>query len=118
MKFTLLICTFGGCWEPPSWTLRAGRVAYRIYAMFLICSLNLFMISEFIYVVLNANSSDEFTDSLYMMLTILVAAYKQIYVWIDREAIAMLLKALTEKPFAPCEPREVMIREKFRRLIR
>jgi len=118
MKFTLLICTFAGCWEPPSWTLKAGRMAYRVYTMFFICLLNLFMVSEFIYIILNADSSEEFTDSLYMMSTVLVAAYKQIYVWIDREAIVMLLKALTEKPFAPCESREVMIGEKFERLIR
>ncbi|CAL1676368.1 unnamed protein product [Lasius platythorax] len=73
--------------------------------------------SQFMNIVLNVENSDEFTDSLYMMLTVFVAGYKQVYMWIDRKKVMVLINVLTEKPFAICEIREAMIQQKFEKMV-
>ncbi|EZA58600.1 hypothetical protein X777_14766, partial [Ooceraea biroi] len=116
LKFTLIICGFAGCWQPLSWTSLSKNIMYKAYATFLISSLYIFLISQFIHVALNVGNSDEFTDALYMMLTILVAGYKQVYMWIDRKNFMIIINVLTEEPFAPCESHELMIQEKFEKI--
>ncbi|KAL0116244.1 hypothetical protein PUN28_011228 [Cardiocondyla obscurior] len=117
LKFTLMICAFAGCWQPLTWTSLFKQIIYKAYAIFLITSLYIFLLSQFINIVINVGNSDEFTDALYMMLTILVAGYKQFYMWIDRKNVLVIINVLTEKPFAPYEKHEVMIQEKFEKLI-
>lgn len=85
--------------------------------MFLILALYIFLISQLINVILNVGNSDEFTDALYMMLTVLVAGYKQIYMWVDHKNVMVIINVLTEKPFAPYGIHEVMIQEKFEKMI-
>jgi len=75
------------------------------------------LISQFINITLNVGNSNEFTDALYMMLTIFVAGYKQVYMWVDRKNFMIIINILNEKPFAPYETHEVMIQEKFEKLI-
>ncbi|XP_029665544.1 odorant receptor 94a-like [Formica exsecta] len=116
LKFTLIICALAGCWQPLSWTSLFKNIIYKAYATFLISSLYAFLMSQFVDIVLNVGNSDEFVDALYMMLTVLVAGYKQAYMWIDRKNIMVIINVLTEKPFAPYETHEVIIQEKFEKL--
>lgn len=118
LKFTLLICAIAGCWQPPSWTSLFKHTIYKIYAMFLVSLLYTFLASQFMNIVLNVGNSDDFTDTLYMMLTVLVAGYKQVFMWIDRKNIRTMIDVLTQKPFAPCESQEFVIRKKFDKMIR
>ncbi|XP_012528080.1 odorant receptor 94a [Monomorium pharaonis] len=118
MKFTLIICALAGCWQPLMWTSLFKHIIYKAYAMFLISSLYIFLFSQFVHVILNVGSSDEFTDALYMMLTVFVAGYKQIYLWVDHKNIMATINVLLEKPFAPYEAHELMIQEKFEKRIR
>ncbi|TGZ46180.1 Odorant receptor [Temnothorax longispinosus] len=67
---------------------------------------------------LNVENSDEFTDSLYMMLTVFVAGYKQVYMWIDRKNIMMIINLFYEKPFAAGDTRELMIQQKFEKIVK
>ncbi|XP_025163637.1 uncharacterized protein LOC112590648 [Harpegnathos saltator] len=117
LKFTLVICALAGCWQPSSWTSLCKRVVYKIYAIFLLSSLYIFSVSQFMNIILNVENSDEFTDALYMMLTVLVAAYKQTFMLLDRGNITMIIDQLTVRPFAPCESHEVTIRRKFDKMI-
>ncbi|XP_018374987.1 PREDICTED: odorant receptor 4-like [Trachymyrmex cornetzi] len=117
LKFTLLVCAFAGCWQPVSWTSLFKHIIYKTYAMFLVSSLYIFSISQFMNIVLNVENSDEFTDSLYMMLTVFVAGYKQVYMWIDRKNIMMIINVLNEKPFAACETQEWRIQQKFEKMV-
>ncbi|RLU18705.1 ObirOr5-E7 [Ooceraea biroi] len=117
MKSTLLICTIAGCWQPPSWKLSFKYIIiYRTYAMFLTSLLYLFTISEFMYIILNADSSDDYTDSLYMLLSIFVTAYKQVSMWINYKRIMAIINVLSEKLFASCDSCEVTIQEKFEKM--
>lgn len=116
MKFTLIICALAGCWQPLTWTSLFKHIIYKIYAMFLIVSLYIFLISQIINI-MNVSNSDDFTDALYMTLTIFVAAYKQVYMWIDYKNIMIIINVLIEKPFVPNEIQEVMIQEKFEKAI-
>lgn len=117
LKFTLLICTYTGCWQPDSWTSLFKCVIYKTYAMFLVSSLYIFSISQFMNIVLNVENSDEFTDSLYMMLTVFVAGYKQVYMWIDHKNIMLIINVFNKKPFAACDTHEFMIQQKFEKMI-
>ncbi|KAH0947022.1 OrE29 [Eciton burchellii] len=117
LKFTLAICGFAGCWQPFLWTSLFKNVIYKAYATFLTSSLYIFLISQIMYIVLNVNNSNEFTDTLYIMLTILVAGYKQVYMWVDRKNFVIMINVLTEKPFAPRESHELMIQRKFENAI-
>ncbi|XP_012057565.1 PREDICTED: odorant receptor 46a, isoform B-like [Atta cephalotes] len=117
LKFTLLVCAFAGCWQPISWTSLFKHIIYKTYAMFLVSSLYIFSISQFMNIVLNVENSDEFTDSLYMMLTVFVAGYKQVYMWIDRKNIMVIINVLNEKPFAACEIQELKIQQKFEKMV-
>jgi len=116
LKFTLLICAFAGCWQPVSWTSLFKHIIYKTYAMFLVSSLYIFSLSQFMNIVLNVENSDEFIDSLYMMLTVFVAGYKQVYMWIDRKNIEVIINIHYEKPFVPCETRELIIQQKFEKI--
>ncbi|XP_018337236.1 PREDICTED: odorant receptor 46a-like [Trachymyrmex septentrionalis] len=117
LKFTLLVCAFAGCWQPVSWTSLFKHIIYKTYAMFLVSSLYIFSISQFMNILLNVENSDEFTDSLYMMLTVFVAGYKQVYMWIDRKNIMVIINVLNEKPFAACETQELRIQQKFEKMV-
>ncbi|XP_011704296.1 PREDICTED: odorant receptor 46a, isoform A-like [Wasmannia auropunctata] len=117
LQFTLMICALAGCWQPLTWTSLFKQIIYKAYAIFLISSLYVFLLSQFINIILNVGNSDEFTDALYMMLTILVAGYKQIYMWVERKNVMVIINVLNEKPFVPYETHEVMIREKFEKMI-
>lgn len=117
LGFTLVICAFAGCWQPLSWTSLLKSIAYKIYAMFLASALYMFSMSQFMNIVVNVEDSEEFIDALYMMLTVLVAAYKQTYMWMDRKNIMKKIDQLSERPFAPCESQEVTIQRKFDKMI-
>ncbi|XP_011704295.1 PREDICTED: odorant receptor 46a, isoform A-like [Wasmannia auropunctata] len=117
LKFTLIICTIAGFWQPPPWTSLFKHIIYKTYAMFLILSLYIFSISQFMDIVLNVDNSDELTDSLYMMLTVFVAGYKQICLWVDHKNVTIIINALDKKPFGPCESHEIIIRQKFDKMV-
>lgn len=117
LKLTLVICAFAGCWQPSSWTSLFKHAVYKTYATFLASSLYIFSLSQFMNIVFNVDNSDEFTDALYMLLTVLVAAYKQTFMWVDRKHVMMIIDQLTERPFAPCESHEMTIRRKFDKMI-
>lgn len=68
-------------------------------------------------IVLNVDNSDELTDSMYMMLTVFVAGYKQVCIWIDRKTVRMIISVLTERPFKPSVSDEIIIRDKFEKRI-
>ncbi|XP_018374371.1 PREDICTED: odorant receptor 46a-like [Trachymyrmex cornetzi] len=117
LKFSLMLCAIAACWQPITWTSLCKHIIYKTYAIFLISSLYLFLFSQFINITLNVGNSDEFTDALYMMLTIFVAGYKQVYMWVDRKNFMIIINIFNEKPFAPYETHEVMIQQKFEKLI-
>jgi len=117
LKFTFLICALAGCWQPSSWTSLFKHIVYKTHAIFLFSALCTFAISQFMNIIFNVGNSDEFTDSLYMMLTVFVAGYKQVYMWIDRKKIMIIINVLTRKPFAICETHEAMIQQKFEKMI-
>ncbi|KAF3054549.1 Odorant receptor 017 [Nylanderia fulva] len=117
LKFTLLICAIAGCWQPSSWTSLFKHIIYKTYAMFLVTALCIFSLSQFMNIIFNVENSDEFTDSLYMMLTVFVAGYKQVYMWTDRKKVMVVINVLTEKPFAICETHEAVIQKKFEKIV-
>ncbi|KAL0116245.1 hypothetical protein PUN28_011228 [Cardiocondyla obscurior] len=118
LKYTLTVCSVAGFWQPLTWTSMFKHIIYKTFAAYLISTAYICVFSQFINIIINVDNSDEFTDTLYMMLTILVAGYKQVYIWIYRKNFLDLIKILTEKPFAPCDSSEKIIQEKFEYFIK
>jgi len=117
LRLTLVICTLAGFWQPPSWASSYKRIIYRIYAAFLIAMLYIFSLSQFMDIVLNIDNSDEFTDALYMMLTVFIAGYKQICMWRNHGNITMIINALFEEPFKPSGSYELIIQQRFEKMV-
>ncbi|XP_018374382.1 PREDICTED: odorant receptor 46a-like [Trachymyrmex cornetzi] len=78
-----------------------------------IITMNLESFVAFMNIILNVDNSDELTDSLYMMLTVFIAGYKNICLWIDRKNVRMLVNVLHKKPFEPNEFHEITVRQQF-----
>lgn len=75
------------------------------------------MVPQFMDIVLNVDNADDFTDTFYVMLAMVIAACKMLGLLLNRKNIEMLTNALNEKPLRPLEPDEIEIRQKFNNLI-
>lgn len=117
LEFTLLVCSFNGCWQPSSWTSTFQNIIYKTYAMFLFTAACVFSISQLMNIILYVKNSDEFTDSAYMLLTVFVAGYKQVYMYTDRKYIMNIIDVFNKKPFATRDSHELMIQEKFEKRV-
>lgn len=118
LQFTLRLCAVSGCWQPLSWTSLSKRIMYNSYRTLLICLISAFTISQILNVVLNMNDFYEMSDNIYMMLTVFGATYKLVTMWIIKKHVIMIINILTEEPFKPLESSEVMIRQKYDKIIK
>ncbi|XP_032691132.1 uncharacterized protein LOC116853908 [Odontomachus brunneus] len=101
---------------PFSWTSNLSIFKYAMYIGYktlLISILFTFNVTQFMNIALNVGNSDEFANTIYMMLTVFVAFYKIIIMWLSCKNVTGIVIALTEKPFAPKELGEITIRQKY-----
>jgi len=117
LEFTLKILTVVGCWPPGSWTSLCKLTVYDAYTVFIILLLFTFMLSQLIDVILNVDNTDDFTDTFYIMLAMIISCCKMIGLLVNRESIGILINILTQKPFIPLEVDEIKIRHKFDKTI-
>jgi hypothetical protein len=68
-------------------------------------------------VVLNVDNTDDFTDTFYIMLAMIISCCKMTGLLINRKNIGIFTNILTQKPFVPLEPDEKEIRCKFDKTI-
>lgn len=113
LQFTLTICAIAGCWRPLSWISTFKYAIYNGYRTLLISILLTFNITQVMNIVMNVNDSDEFTNTVHMMLTVYVAFNKIIIMWLNCTNVTEIIMTLTKKPFAPMELGEVTIRQKY-----
>lgn len=117
MKFTLTILAIAGCWRPFSWTSLIKHALYNAYALLIISFLYSFTFTQFMDLILNANNPDDFTSTLFTMLTMCVSCYKILSMWVNHENVATLIQALTVGLFKPMVPAEIEIQRKFDKMI-
>jgi len=117
LKFTLKILTVVGCWPPNSWTSLCKRTIYNVYTISIILLLFTFMLPQLMDIVLNVNNANDFTDTFYIMLAIIISCCKMVGLLINRNNIGILTNILTQKPFIPLEADEIEIRQKFDKTI-
>lgn len=115
MQYTLTVLAVAGCWQPATSLFK--YIMYNAYAMLIILMLYTFSISQFMDLVLNVSNSDEFTETLYLLLIVLMACYKAIDMNLSHKNVAIIIKYLTESPFAPLDKNEKIIREKFDKIV-
>jgi len=118
LKLTFLIVIFVGCFRPLSWTSPFKRTIYSIYRIFIITLLYTFAFFQIMYIILNAENPDDFTDTLHMMLNVSVSGYKLLIMWINYNDVKIIINKLNEEPFKPLDEGELEIREKFDQIIR
>ncbi|XP_011705259.1 PREDICTED: odorant receptor Or1-like [Wasmannia auropunctata] len=117
LKFTLTILTIAGCWRPFSWTPLINHTLYNAYTLLIISLLYSFTFTQFMDAVLNVDNPDDFTNIMYLMLTLFAACYKILNMWVNHESFAKLIQNLTEGTFKPLVSVEVEIRRKFEKII-
>lgn len=68
-------------------------------------------------IILNVDNSDEFADTFYIMLAMVISCCKMTGLLVNRKNIGTFTDILTEKPFIPLGTDEMQIRRKFDRTI-
>lgn len=117
LKFTLTILTIAGCWQPFPWTSMIKYILYNTYTLLVISLMYSFTFTQFMDFVLNVNNPDDFTNIVYTMLSLFVACYKILSLWVNHESFVELIQNLTEGTFKPLVPAEIEIRRKFDKTI-
>ncbi|XP_072753264.1 odorant receptor Or1-like isoform X2 [Anoplolepis gracilipes] len=117
MQIPLKILTVAGCRPPVSWSSFCKQTVYNAYTIFVSLLLFTFMLPQFMDIILNVANPNEFTDTLYVMLAMIMACCKMFSLVINRKNIEILTNALIEKPFKPVELDEIKIRQKFDSII-
>ncbi|XP_029665545.1 putative odorant receptor 85d [Formica exsecta] len=117
MQVPLKILMVAGCWPPVSWSSLCKQIAYNTYTILVSLLLLTFMVPQFVDVIIHIKNPDDFTDTLYLMLAMVMACAKMLSLLINRKNIEILTNALMEKPFRPLESDEIEIRQKFDNII-
>ena len=110
----LVVC---GCWMPSSCRTSHGKLFYTLHMMFVILLLYSFCVSQLLNVMLNVNTADELSDSLYMFIASVLSCCKIFALLINRQAIGVLSRQLEEEPCKPVDTQEITIQKKFDRSI-
>lgn len=118
LKHTLVLMTVAGCWQPLSWISSYKHKLYNVYTLLVIFILYTFAISQLMAIVLNAGNPEEFTNILYMMMTVCISIFKISSMWMNRRNLANIINTLTDKPFKPMIAGEIKIRQNFDKMIR
>ncbi|XP_070156659.1 odorant receptor Or1-like [Polyergus mexicanus] len=116
LRFPLKFLTMAGCWPPVTSSLYK-QIMYNAYTSLLILLLFTFMVPQFVDVIMHIKNPDDFTDTLYLMMAMVMACAKMLSLLMNRKNIEILTNALMEKPFRPLESDEIEIRQKFDNII-
>lgn len=74
------------------------------------------MTSQLINIILNIDKSNEYSDTMYMTLAVLIGNYKLISMWITAKNIRSVTDIFTEKLFRSLESCEAIIQQKYTKL--
>ncbi|XP_011882883.1 PREDICTED: odorant receptor 46a, isoform A-like [Vollenhovia emeryi] len=118
LKFTLTILAIAGCWRPFSWTSLIKHILYNAYTLLIISLMYSFTFTQFMEVVQNVDNADDFTNILYILLSLFAACYKILNLWVNHESFVKLIQNLTEGTFKPLVSVEIKIRRKFDKIIK
>lgn len=117
LEFTLKILMVVGCWPPSSWTSFCKRTVYNAYTVFVTLLIFTFMLSQLMDIILNIDNTDDFTDTFYIMLAMVMSICKMTGLLINRKNIGTLTNILIQKPFMPLEADEIKIWHRFEKTI-
>jgi len=117
LEFTLKILMIVGCWPPNSWTSLYKRTVYNAYTVFITFLLLTFMLPQLMDIILNVDNTDDFADTFYIMLAMIMSLCKMTGLLMNRKNIRTLTNILIQKPFIPLEADEIEIRHKFDKVI-
>ncbi|KAF3430251.1 hypothetical protein E2986_11565 [Frieseomelitta varia] len=110
----LVVC---GCWMPSSCRTSHGKLFYTLHTTFVILLLYSFCVSQLLNVILNVNTADELSDSLYMFIASVLSCCKIFALLINRKAIGVLSRQLEKEPCKPLDTQEITVQKKFDRSI-
>ncbi|XP_011882839.1 PREDICTED: odorant receptor Or1-like [Vollenhovia emeryi] len=117
MQFPLKILTVAGCRPPNSWSSLCKRTMYNAYTVLTCLLLLTFVLPQLMDIILNVDNPDDFTDTFYVMLGMVIAVCKMLSLLLNRKNIEMLTATLEENPFRPLEEDEIEIRQKYDNIV-
>ncbi|XP_025265984.1 odorant receptor Or1-like [Camponotus floridanus] len=116
LQFTFKILTIIGCWQPESWS-SCMRTVYDVYTVFIVILLHTFLITQFLDIIWNVDNAEDFTENFYATLATFVSCSKMLSLLLNRNNIDTLTNILVEKPYRPLDIDEMIIWNKFDKLV-
>ncbi|XP_053980819.1 uncharacterized protein LOC128877504 [Hylaeus volcanicus] len=107
------ILTICGCWRPSGWSTIAKRVLYGIHTIVVFLLIYSFWASQLLNVILNVETADELSDSVYMFIANCLSCCKIVTLLMNHENIRIMTRKLEEEPCKPINTAEVTIQRKF-----
>nr|XP_034178513.1 uncharacterized protein LOC117603448 [Osmia lignaria] len=106
----LAVC---GCWQPPSSAPPYKKFFYTVYTVILFTLLNAITFLQCLDLILVVENQDEFSDNVYLTLTMMVSCHKMYSMLAKHKNIAVLIDILNKEPFQPENEKEMEIRKEF-----
>lgn len=75
------------------------------------------MLSQLMDIILNVDNTDDFADTFYIMLALVISCCKMTGLLVNRKNIGTLINILIQEPFIPLEADEIEIRQRYEKTI-
>ncbi|CAL7950602.1 unnamed protein product [Xylocopa violacea] len=111
LRTTHNLLTSCGCWQPRSSSL-LKQYAYNVYCYYVLLLLYACTFCQFMDLLLNVETEDEFCDNIYLTLAMIVACQKIYSVLNGYKNIVVMTNMLENEPFQPETEEEAQIRNK------
>lgn len=111
MRMVYRLFVICGYWRP-SGSTALKKFAYTVYYLYVFSVMYIVTFCQFMDIVLNVETQDQFSEAFYLLVTMLVACYKMYTMWNSREKIFVMMNILQSEPFQPESKEEFRIRNK------
>ncbi|XP_025156406.1 odorant receptor 46a isoform X2 [Harpegnathos saltator] len=118
LALNFFIYTMGGIWRPVEWTSGCAKLLYSVFSFCTIVPMYLFMLTQFMDLVLVVDNVDDFITNSLMFMTIVAVCCKATIAMLRRDVIIDLVQTLSREPCKPQDADEVAIQTKFDEFIR
>ncbi|CAK9827611.1 Odorant receptor Or1 [Anthophora retusa] len=112
----LQFCVICGLWPPPSSAPMIRRFVYAVYSWYMLILIHISVLSQFMDLILNVKTQDDFTDNFYIFVTCLLSLQKAQSLLNNRKNIIFMIGLLNSEPFRPESKEEEEIRNRIDRI--
>ncbi|XP_014485797.1 PREDICTED: uncharacterized protein LOC106750174 [Dinoponera quadriceps] len=113
LSFNFLMYTLGGVWRPVEWSSSFAKLLYNAFTVYTIVSLYIFVLAQFVDIVLIINNMDDFMNSSLLFVSVIAVCCKATIIVLRRNSIIDLMEMLLRDPYRPRDENELAIQARF-----